>query len=210
MRILVIEEAAEARMRIEQALRHAMPDVTVVLWNPAQLGAPTPTFDWTRHDCVLLADTPLGGMDAVEWLREYHRIADFPPAIILADSGSEERAVRAVRAGAFDYLRKNEVTPVKLAMTIRESELESARAPRQDMTQPMRLDHIGQPADPTVIVPGYRVKRKIGQGGMSTVFLAERESDNQQLVLKVLDQRMRDDAHFRARLEREYRIISRI
>ncbi|HKY02902.1 MAG TPA: protein kinase [Burkholderiales bacterium] len=210
MRVLVIEESADAGMRIEKALRHAMPDVTVFLWNPLQLGAPPENFDWARHDCLLLADTPLNGMDAIEWLREYHRVPNFPPTIILADSGSEERAVRAVRAGAFDYLRKNEVTPIKVAMTIRESQLESTRAPRQDMTQPMRLDHIGQAPDPTVIVPGYRILRKIGQGGMSTVFLATRESDQQQLVLKVLDQRMRDDTHFRARLEREYRIISRI
>ena len=212
MRVLVIEASPEARMRIEQALRHAMPDVTVVLWDPAQLGPPPPNFDWARHDCVLLSDAGIGGMDPIEWLREYHRVPNFPPSIMLTESGTEERAVRAVRAGAFDYLRKNEVTPIKLAMTIKESQLESKRPPRADVstTQPVRLDTIGQPPDPSVIIPGYRIQRKIGQGGMSTVFLGERESDNQQLVLKVLDQRMRDDAHFRARLEREYRIISRI
>lgn len=200
-------------MRIEQALRSAMTDATVVLWNPLQQGAPDHAFDWSRYECVLIADAPLGGKDAVEWLREYHLVPNFPPAVMLSDAGSEERAVRAVRAGAFDYLRKGEVTPIKLAMTIKEAQLESNRPARQEdpsLTQPMRLDRIGQPPDPTVKVPGYRILRKIGQGGMSTVFLAERDGDGQQLVLKVLDQRMRDDEHFRARLEREYRIISRI
>ena len=212
MRVLVIEASPDARVRTEQALRSAMPDVTVVLWDPAQLGPPPPNFDWARHDCVLLSDMGIGGMDPIEWLREYHRVPSFPPAIMLTEAGTEERAVRAVRAGAFDYLRKNELTPIKLAMTIKESQLESKRPRRADMasTQPLGMDNIGQPADSDVAIPGYRILRKIGQGGMSTVFLAERENDKQQLVLKVLDQRMRDDAHFRARLEREYRIISRI
>lgn len=189
-----------------------MADVTAVLWDPVLQGVPQPQFDWTRYDCLLLTDEPLGGGDAIEWLREFHRIPHFPPTVFLSDSGSEERAVRAVRAGAFDYLRKAEVTPVKLAMTIKEARLEVTRTARPDMadTQPIRLDSIGQPADPAVRVPGYRVLRKIGQGGMSTVFLAEHEGQSQQIVLKVLDQRMRSDEHFRKRLQREYRIIQRI
>jgi tRNA A-37 threonylcarbamoyl transferase component Bud32/DNA-binding NarL/FixJ family response regulator len=212
MRVLVIESSADTRVRIEQSLRHAMADVTVFLWDPVLQGVPQPQLDWARYDCLLLTDEPLGGSDAIEWLREFHRIPHFPPTIFLSDSGSEERAVRAVRAGAFDYLRKAEVTPVKLAMTIKEARLEVSRAARPDMadTQPIRLDSIGQPADPTVRVPGYRILRKIGEGGMSTVFLAEHESQPQQIVLKVLDQRMRNDEHFRKRLQREYRIIQRI
>jgi tRNA A-37 threonylcarbamoyl transferase component Bud32 len=212
MRVLVIESSADTRARIEQSLRHAMADVTAVLWDPVLQGVPQPQFDWGRYDCLLLTDEPLCGGDAIEWLREFHRIPHFPPAIFLSDNGSEERAVRAVRAGAFDYLRKAEVTPVKLAMTIKEARLEVSRAMRPDMadTQPIRLDSIGQPADPAVRVPGYRVLRKIGQGGMSTVFLAEHEGQSEQIVLKVLDQRMRSDEHFRKRLQREYRIIQRI
>ncbi len=34
---------------------------------------------------------------------------------------------------------------------------------------------------------GYKIVRKIGQGAMSKVYLAERDKDNQSLVLKVLD-----------------------
>ena len=57
---------------------------------------------------------------------------------------------------------------------------------------------------------GYRVLRKIGEGGMSRVYLAERESDGLQLVLKMLDTRLAGDPQSQARFVREYKIIQRI
>src|SRR5690606_38767966 len=67
-----------------------------------------------------------------------------------------------------------------------------------------------EPIGGSVSIPGYRILRRIGEGGMSKVYLAERLYDEQQLVLKVLDPRIQRDPHWRARLEREYRIIQRI
>ena len=59
-------------------------------------------------------------------------------------------------------------------------------------------------------MPGYRVLRKIGEGGMSRVYLAERDSDGLQLVLKMLDTRLARDPQSQARFVREYKIIQRI
>jgi serine/threonine-protein kinase PpkA len=103
---------------------------------------------------------------------------------------------------------------VKLAMAIREALLD-ARGPRRNIdsmqfTQPIRVDEIGQPPSDAVSVPGYRALRKIGEGGMSKVYLAERLADGCQLVLKVLDPRLRHDDNFQARFIREYKIIQRI
>jgi len=58
-----------------------------------------------------------------------------------------------------------------------------------------------------VRVAGYRTVSKIGQGGMAQVYLAERERDGQELVLKVLDTRLHQDATFLKRFEREYDLI---
>jgi serine/threonine-protein kinase PpkA len=60
------------------------------------------------------------------------------------------------------------------------------------------------------MAPGYRVLRRIGEGGMSRVYLAEREEDGLQLVLKMLDPRLARDPASRARFVREYKIIQRI
>ena len=62
-------------------------------------------------------------------------------------------------------------------------------------------------------VKGYRLVRKLGEGGMSKVFLAERDSDGVQVALKVLD--LRGGSEFNgddllSRFIQEYGIISLI
>ncbi len=59
-------------------------------------------------------------------------------------------------------------------------------------------------------IKGYRVLSKIGEGGMSNVFLAERESDSTQLALKVLNARPSDDKNLLQRFIQEAALISDI
>jgi len=75
-------------------------------------------------------------------------------------------------------------------------------------TVPIEPQRIGAPvAGGADAIPGYRTLRKIGEGGMAQVYLAERVSDGLQLVLKVLDPGLRRDGTFLKRFEREYRLI---
>ena len=59
-------------------------------------------------------------------------------------------------------------------------------------------------------VQGYRVVQKIGYGGSSVVYLAERESDRQQVVLKILNARRGGDDSVVQRFMQEFDIISSI
>jgi serine/threonine protein kinase len=59
-------------------------------------------------------------------------------------------------------------------------------------------------------VKGYRVLKKIGEGGMSNVFLAERESDSTQVALKILNARPSDDKQLLQRFIQESALISDI
>jgi serine/threonine-protein kinase PpkA len=59
-------------------------------------------------------------------------------------------------------------------------------------------------------VKGYRVLKKIGEGGMSNVFLAERESDGAQVALKILNARPSDDKQLLQRFIQEAALISDI
>jgi serine/threonine-protein kinase PpkA len=78
-------------------------------------------------------------------------------------------------------------------------------------TQKLDIANIGVPAAPDAVrIAGYRVLRQIGEGGMSKVYLAERESDDAQLVLKVMDEKLRQDKVFLQRFIQEYRIIAKI
>jgi len=215
MRVLVIDDSPEFRKRIAKYLSAAMPDAELILWDPARHGKPTAGFDWRRYDALLLDDTPGDGQDGLEWLREFRAEGPVPPTLVLSDSGGEDMAVKAIKAGAADYLRKGDFTAIRLAMAIKEAMIESVAISRDvamlRRTQQLSIAEIGQPAGNVKLdVAGYKVLRKIGEGGMSRVFLAERESDGLQLVLKMLDPRLALDPASRARFVREYKIIQRI
>ena len=59
-------------------------------------------------------------------------------------------------------------------------------------------------------VKGYRVLSKIGEGGMSNVFLAERETDGAQVALKILNARPSTDKRLLQRFIEESALISDI
>src|SRR5690606_17338322 len=108
--------------------------------------------------------------------------------------------IQALKAGAADFLRRTGLTPERLVRSIENAlrEHEAKRAERGESsgtpTAPLEPQQIGSPlkGEPTH-VPGYRSLRKIGEGGMSQVYLAERVHDGQTLVLKVLSQALRGD-----------------
>jgi len=215
MRVLLIDDSSEFREWARRSLAETLPEAAVLAWDPAVQGRPVAGFDWARFDCLVLDDTPGEKADGLEWLREFRLEGRVPPTLIVSETGGEETAVRAIKAGASDYLKKSDLDAERLAAAIRDA-IADARETRRDvdsllLTQPLRVSEIGEPlgAQP-VNVPGYKVLRRIGEGGMSRVYLAERESDGLQLVLKVLDPRLRSDESFRQRFLREYKIIERI
>ncbi|MCZ7563581.1 MAG: protein kinase [Burkholderiales bacterium] len=215
MRVILIDDSAEFRDQARRMLAESLPEAAVLAWDPAVQGRPVAGFDWDRFDCLVLDDAPGVDADGLAWLREFRTEGAVPPTLIVSDGGGEETAVRAITAGAADYLRKSDLTGERLAGAIREAIADARAGPRDVgsllLTQPLRVSEIGQPVGGhPVNVPGYRVLRRIGEGGMSRVYLAERQSDGLQLVLKVLDPRLRRDESFRQRFLREYKIIRRI
>lgn len=63
--------------------------------------------------------------------------------------------------------------------------------------------------DGDVFVPGYEIMEQVGQGAMSTVFLARHE-DDKVVVLKVFFTRTLDDPTILRRFMQEYTIISKL
>jgi len=66
------------------------------------------------------------------------------------------------------------------------------------------------PGEKQVTVKGYTVISKIGQGGSSVVYLAERDSDKQQVVLKILNAAVGNNEAMLQRFVQEFDIISSI
>jgi tRNA A-37 threonylcarbamoyl transferase component Bud32 len=68
----------------------------------------------------------------------------------------------------------------------------------------------GEIGEKRLAVQGYRVVSKVGRGGSSVVYLAERESDKQQVVLKILNATAGLDEILLQRFVQEFDIISSI
>src|SRR3990167_5622389 len=59
-------------------------------------------------------------------------------------------------------------------------------------------------------IPGIKVLRLIGEGGMSRVYLASREGDDEPLVVKILRSEVTADKTSLERFIEEYNLVERI
>ena len=215
MRFLIVDESSEFR-RVLAAMLHARwPQARTVEWDPRRQGNPAAAVARERYDLVLLDARP-AGEDGIQWVAQMRKDPQAPPLVLVADQGDTHVAIQAMKAGAADFLRKTGLTQQRLTRALEEAlreqearQLESTGVnPAFARTVPLDTHRIGAPVpDKAGAIPGYRTLRKIGQGGMSQVYLAERVHDGMQMVLKVLDPALRRDAKLLQRFVREYKLI---
>ena len=91
--------------------------------------------------------------------------------------------MRAMKYGANDYLRKQELTRKRLLNSVRDVAGKSIEATQQPEAAARQAGHT---LGARLQVPGIRILRLIGEGGMSRVYLASRESSDEPLVVKAL------------------------
>lgn len=221
-RVLVIDDSEDYRLLVGQYISVEWPDAEVTEWDPETQGDIDDNHDLAKYDAILL-DYVMGKADGLEWLKQLRRRTDCPPVIFLTGAGSEQVAVKALKSGAFDYLRKHDLSKARLVEAIRAAMDETKAAAitmsmarvgaLSELSEPLavaRVSATDAPDAPVIEINGYRVIRKIGSGGMSTVYLAERIEDKQQLVMKIMDSKLCEDNEFLMRFIQEYGIISKI
>lgn len=120
-RCLIIDDDESFRQLITRYLNLILPDTIVEEYDPSLSGAPPLDFDWSGCDLVILdyfLNASLTGLDLLnEWKKQPH----FPPVIMLTAAGSEDVAVRAMKTGVQDYLRKQNITKEKLRQAIKDA-----------------------------------------------------------------------------------------
>ncbi len=62
----------------------------------------------------------------------------------------------------------------------------------------------------TIDIPGYKILRTLGRGGMATVFLAEQQIFEREVALKVMSKALAEDDSFGKRFFREAKIVSQL
>jgi eukaryotic-like serine/threonine-protein kinase len=229
--VLIIDDSEDMRNLVRHYVMVEWSQAKIEDWDPIVRGKPGGDFPWRSYDVVLL-DYMLGAEDGLIWLKEFRRNSACPPVIFMTGQGSEDIAVRALKAGAHDYLRKHDLSQSRLVGSMKDAISQSEIAPPKlafdlpDLpvsddtdefeTPPQSIraaiaaeDRAGFKQRP-VEISGYAVQRKIGSGGMSSVYLAERESDHALTVLKLLNADLSRENEFLRRFIREYGILSKL
>ena len=100
-RILIMDDEAQERNRIEIFLKQKGYDVTPLATVPEAMAA----MQRDRYD-VFLTDCNIPGVDALQTSGEARKINPDMAVIIMTSFGTIETAVKAIKAGAYDYLPK--------------------------------------------------------------------------------------------------------
>jgi CheY-like chemotaxis protein/tRNA A-37 threonylcarbamoyl transferase component Bud32 len=206
MRILLIDDDEDLRNLLSRYIRGQWPDAQIEAYDPLERDLPGPHFPLGSYQVVIL-DYMLGRGDGLEWLKSLKQRQDCPKVLFLTGAGNEIIAVRAMKHGADDYQRKQELTREKLIASIRDlTATPVERTVSPDLAARMEAHSLGA----KVRIPGIKVLHLIGEGGTARVYLASREDDDEPLVVKILRQEIVLTRKALERFMEEYAMVERI
>jgi len=118
-KILIFDDDADLRILLVTYLGKLFPDVELEQYDPVASGVPAKDFDWARYD-ILILDYYLciHGVTGLDILHQNRKNLSFPATIMLTGAGNEEVAMRALKAGVYDYLRKQNLDKQELKNSI--------------------------------------------------------------------------------------------
>jgi len=206
VRVLIIDDDQDLRGLLARYIRQRWSDATVDEYDPLERDAPGAEFPLGSYDVVIL-DYMLGRGDGLEWLKRLKRRGDCPKILFLTGAGNEIIAVRAMKAGADDYQRKQEMTREKLVSSLHEL---TADAVEKTVSPELASRLEGHSLGAKLRIPGINVLRLIGEGGTARVYLASREGDDEPLVVKILRPEIVSDRNALARFMEEYTLVERL
>ena len=206
MRVLIIDDDQDLRGLLATYIRQRWSEAAVDDFDPLEHDFPAEDFPLGSYDVVIL-DYMLGRGDGLDWLQRLKQRPDCPKILFLTGAGNEIIAVRAMKAGADDYQRKQEMTREKLITSLREM---TADIVEKTLSPELAARLEGHNLGANVHIPGVNVLRLIGEGGTARVYLASREGDDDPLVVKILRREIVADKNALARFMEEYSLVERI
>ena len=206
MRVLIIDDDPDLRSLLAHYIRQRWADWIVDEYDPLERNFPGPDFPLGSYQTVIL-DYMLGRGDGLEWLQRLKQRADCPKILFLTGAGNEIIAVRAMKAGADDYQRKQELTREKLLNSLHEL---TAGSKERTLSPELASRMEGHSIGAKIRIPGIKVLHLIGEGGMARVYLASREGDDEPLVVKILRREILSNKTALARFIEEYAMVERV
>jgi eukaryotic-like serine/threonine-protein kinase len=206
-RALLITDQTELARALEQHISIVWPEAQCRVYAPAQSGRLHSAFAAAGYDVVILDHRVERGR-GLDWLQNFMYRSGFPPVLYLAPADDPALVERVIRRGAIDCLTRERIDHQRLADVLRDAVTRRRQELALLRTGPQagELSRFGP-----VTILGHRFVRELASGGTSMVYLAESERVGEMVVLKVLRETQRGDAHMQfARFMQEYELISKI
>ena len=204
-RVLIIDSHRDSGMDLAQKVCLALPDAAVTFHTRAMAGDELgilKEYSVIVLSCRHEAESAQPAADCLGELKTLRAQPDCPPVVAIAAGDDSQRAAAVIKAGAFDCVARENLSPATLAASLRQAlkrqrgELAQARRTRTQQPYPLGI-------------PGYRIIKTIVRSDRSAVYRAHSEKLRREVALKVLsvpdgEDRAREEAD---RLKREYDII---
>jgi DNA-binding response OmpR family regulator len=183
-RIVIAGSDAQQRQWLRHHLQTLWSDADPPSMDPEQLMQHLQAASDNPYDAIVLcADfevAPLQHCASLPLLKQLRRIANLPALIVVANSGNELTAVRAIRLGAAAYLPRQLLDAQRLGSTLRKV-LHASRRRRQ--REERRGPGTVTCSAPTI--PGYTLLRELGSSARARVWLARSAALERPVALKV-------------------------
>jgi DNA-binding NarL/FixJ family response regulator len=200
-RILIVDADRARRVWVSQHVEVLWPSGTPEALEPQSLQALDRALTTTHFDVLLYGVqlTDAATADAqLNAVRELAGQTGTPPIVVLAQGGDEFTAVRAIKAGAFDYLPLAHLDGRRLGEAIRAAL--AASEPRVPPPRARRADRFE--------LPQYTLLHELGDTTRATVYLAYSSALGRNVALKV--SKRGPGAEEQQQFAREYAAISAI
>lgn len=174
---MIIDGVADFRRLLSHHLTTRWPEAEIAEFDPIASGYLPAEFSGAGNDVILLGNE-LGDRDGLDILRQFMKARTFPPVAYFGEKDEEQPARKAGAESFFvrDAIRHD-------ALIVRLSDLLAARN-RSESTGSLFIGDALAGISP--MIRGYRLVKKLGVTEHSAVYLAQRESSGEQVVMKVL------------------------
>jgi len=200
---MIIDGQADFRSLLMHHLTTHWSDAVIAAYDPTSSGHLPDEFSGAGNDIVLLG-SQLGERDGIAVLKQFIKTPGFPPVVYF---GAADEAEAATKAGAAGFFERTVINHDVLVVRLSDILKSRGRAATTGL-----LFFGDQKIDIHPLIRGYRSIKKLSGTAHSTIYLAEKESANLKVVLKVLQQvpDVSDSSGAFDRFLQEYELIAEI
>lgn len=179
MSVMIIDGQADFCSLLTHHVTTHWPDAIISAFDPIAAGHLPSEFSGAGNDIILLGNE-LGDRDGLEVLKQFAGTTGFPAIVYF---GSEQEEAEVAKLDVDGFFARDDVNHKMLIVRLSDI-LESRR--RVASTGSLFVGDQKTGIHP--LIRGYRFVKKLSASSHSAVYLAEKESDGQKVVLKVLQQ----------------------